>query len=573
MSAFGQPVGLGELPLGAPAMTVPQPSAYRAMLRRPDVPAAWLVEGLARRPAGGGGGLIAGLGEAGLGEPVRAVAGEPLEAQVRWATRGKTGRPSDPERPNAFWRGLLLGGPRLSRDLPIAPEDPRRMRATFGELSVADAERLLDAFLAGHRLEGRDLEIFFGPWAGDFADFARLMVARVESVVTGPAVARLLLRDTAWGLDRPAQPRVFAGTGGREGPAELAGLPWPMTLGTVRYAEPVWFDRERDVGRVGDGLLPCTFHAAADGGYPLTLGPDFPSYEALRDATRGALGSGADIEAGQVGTCRAENLVRPGGQVFNRLTVDLSCGPTGIPQICLALLDRAGVALDRVDEAAWLNIAWDRGGGGHGGRYVGAGERPTFGQLLDWFVGGVEGWWAPDRRGRLRAGRHPAAETLAPVLELGWSDVGSARVEREIRPRALHRVGYGRCWTPLTESEIADDAPDQAKAFASQAMRQAVQEFPEAAAAYAIEATPPLLESSLADAADAAALASERGALWARPHRVWSVQCSRRALLADHGDGVRVTHPDLGRLSGSVFEMVGEDFTGRTNDHVLRLLD
>lgn len=570
MSAFGSLTGLAELPLGAPAMRVPRPSAYRRMLTRPEVPAAWLIEGVARRPSGGGGGPIAGLGEAGLGEPVRAVAGQPLEASVRWATRGKTGRAADPKRPNAFWRGLLLGGPRLARDLPVTPEDPRRMRQVFGELDLADGDRRLDTFLAAHRLEGRELEILFGPWAGDFADFAPLMRARVETTASGPARARLLLRDAGWGLDRPLQQRVFAGTGGIEGPAELAGVPWPETLGRVRYAEPVWFDREKRVGRLASG--PCVFDAAADGGFPLALGPDFASYQALRDASTGLAGSGADIEAGQVGTCRAEGLVRPGGAVFKRLTVDLTCGPAAIPQLCLAVLARAGLPLDRIDEASWLNLAWDRGGGGLGGLYLSTRQRPSFGAVLERLVGGLEGWFAPDRRGRLAAGRHADPATLSPVVELRDSQVTEAVPEREIPPRGVQRVGYARCWTPLTAAELADDAPAAAAGFASQALREAVAPFPEAVAAYAIEAEPPPLESPLAAAADAEALAAERGGFWARPRTVWRARCSRRALLAEPGRAVRVFHPDLGRRSGGLFLVVGEEFTGRTNDHILRLL-
>ncbi|SMF23385.1 hypothetical protein SAMN06265365_108177 [Tistlia consotensis] len=558
--------GLGELPLGSPALRADLPDRYLRMLRDPGAIAVYLAQVTGVRAGGGDGGLVAGLGESGLGEPVVAGVGQALSRTFRWATLHKSMRPGDGRLPNGFWDGLMATGPKLTRELPLTPEDSRRLRESFGELELGDGDRTLDALLAAYNIDGRELSFLFGPWDGDLEDFAEVGRVLIESPVTGGARALLEFRDATLGLDQVAQPLTFAGTGDGEGGDDLKDKPLPLAKGTVRFVSPPVEDSASDMRRAADRAFELL--GAYDGAKALDVAGDWPSYAALKAATRGVAGSGADIEAGEIGTCLAEGWVRPGGQVFNALTLDIRCGATTLSGMALSALDDAGYGETARDSASWLEIDW---GGGESGLYVSSDERLSTADLLDRITAAGDAWWGTDRRSLIVAGRLYDPDTLTAHLTLTSSDVATAKRDRYYAPRKSQTVTYARCYTPLSENQIATGATDVRKTFARQALRQVQPTFDTIASRHPQAFDAAAIAGLFDSQADALSLAQTRGTLWSRWWRSWWILAGRRGFEAKLGRCIAVEHPDLGRYSGRRFLVVGEQLTGSAAAILLRI--
>lgn len=87
---------------------------------------------------------------------------------------------------------------------------------------------------------------------GDLADAAIVFTGIVAAMAASRGGMELTLSDLGERLNTPLQTVLYAGTGGLEGPADLAGSPKPVTLGAPFNTTPVY------IGLVdlGDGSLP-----------------------------------------------------------------------------------------------------------------------------------------------------------------------------------------------------------------------------------------------------------------------------------------------------------------------------
>lgn len=136
-----------------------------------------------------------------------------------------------------------------------------RVGLTIAEADLWNADRQLDGLAIDGIADGREITVRvlpvvdtaatdFGSALGSAGIALRGIVRRVEA--TGAQSARISIADIAERLATPLQSTRYAGSGGTEGPAELAGRAKPVCLGTAFNVLPI------PLGSIdlGDGSLP-----------------------------------------------------------------------------------------------------------------------------------------------------------------------------------------------------------------------------------------------------------------------------------------------------------------------------
>jgi hypothetical protein len=180
------------------------------------------------------------------------------------------------------------------------------------------------------------------PWT---LDFQGLVAA---AAIKDGRIALTIRPDDAW-LDRPVL-GTYAGTGGLEGPAALAGAAKPLALGQPKYLAPVQIDTVQNVWQWHGAGAAGGVIAALDRlvRYPPSLGDD---------ATLAAL-IAATIPPGSYRTCNAQGLVRFGAPPAGPLTLIVNGGvwDSVQPRRAGALIRRiallAGATPDQIDAAS-----------------------------------------------------------------------------------------------------------------------------------------------------------------------------------------------------------------------------
>lgn len=143
------------------------------------------------------------------------------------------------------WRGaqpyppLLLGGPDIERRVALAPG--QNDTYAWGSLRLAPLDLVPGITLAGRDTALRRVRIRTGMQGWDSTrglatdpPAANMIDAFLGLALTWRARddgAEIPLRDPGAWLEAPIGRRKFLGTGGAEGPADLAGKPWPLVRG------------------------------------------------------------------------------------------------------------------------------------------------------------------------------------------------------------------------------------------------------------------------------------------------------------------------------------------------------
>ena len=228
-------------------------------------------------------------------------------------TRGRTTRPDDTP-PNQ----VILGGfnGRLNYAITlfggIDPSTGGRV-GTEGSLALGPAPEL--QALLGRLIDGAGVDIFRGPQGRPLSSFetaARLTAAGLMIDSQGKDLA---LRDRGWLLSTALHDLRYAGTGGLEGPTELANVWRPYAVGYVEKVPPVLMDPPRQIYQVSCGRIQ-TVTAVQIGGAEVTPSEvDYPTYDALAAAV-----DAEDIAEGTFATCLAYGLFALGGAATRQVT-------------------------------------------------------------------------------------------------------------------------------------------------------------------------------------------------------------------------------------------------------------
>lgn len=178
-------------------------------------------------------------------------------------------------------------------------------------------------------------------WSGEVGDDWGGFTLRYDGILTGnPQVAGGIasfsaVPDDRW-LDTPLLD-AYAGTGGIEGPDDQTGIPKPLALGNVEFADGRLIDATNLIYQVNDGPVE-----AINGVYDrvASLGTSTGDYAGL------AALIAASIPAGGWGTCEALGLVRLGAPPDGRVAFDVSGDNAG------GYVRKAGAIIGRIASIA-----------------------------------------------------------------------------------------------------------------------------------------------------------------------------------------------------------------------------
>lgn len=526
---------LGGLPLAVALAAAPSVTA-QALAEDGE----WLVEAVTSAgPQGTGAtfppGPLAGVPLAGV--PFGTAVPSGLTTR-RWSTHGWTGEPGDSTLPDTPFEPRVLVPLRYRRDLPLLPEDDRRVAAQYGAVELANADNGLAEILQHHTQAGWPVSIRRGPRErprnAAYSRFSLVATGIGTGLRPDADTVRLELRDAGARLDRPLVTDTIAGTGGEGGPAELAGLTPPVTVGFKRAVPVTWWEPAHGIFRVGHRAI-AGIELLTDRGAPIDLdtgvgtGGDCASYAALKAATINA-GEYATYNGGGFGRV---NFTLPDTEL--KATVRGDAGGTG------GYVDtHAGIfALLAQDFLGWTGTLAVSGTvpTGTAGWHWPVGQAGIPGsQALSAIMGSIVGWYGIARGGVLTYGRIRLPEASAPDFTLtdgqvlDWPDGSAVRaLPGRWRQRAAYRV-LAQAWDQRELRSDVDPADipalSQPWQVATPAYLSAIrQRFPEA-----IDAD--LLPTGFDDPTPAAEVASYGLAL-GRPRPLVRVLTDRRAYALD----------------------------------------
>jgi hypothetical protein len=405
----------------------------------------------------------------------------------------------DGDAPAATYFGLLMSrlslSWRLFGDIGLAGAS----LPAAGEIEIAlDDALVADGTLARwlrSAFDGRRVRWLRGPAGGAYADYDVVLDGALsgQRVITRTTM-RLGLRDVQARLQRPLDGPVYAGTGGAEGGADLAGRRKPEMFGLCRCVTPQLVDAGLQVYDVSHSGL-SSVAAVYDGMAQLASTPSDPP------------------EPGQYFVDLANGRIKVGSEPTFGLTVTATgaaaAGATDAATLAAWILQhRLGLSSVEIDSDAFAVLAttWPA----TVGYYQPAGDETDGQALLDLLLcASAYAYYTTDALGRITCGRWSttdATNAAACDIYIDVDDIAAGQLTLEPIISAPERVDIGcaRCWTVVADpTRLAAGADAADIAFAAQ-------DFRLAGAALThnhMLATPVRIDTALDSAADAAALA------------------------------------------------------------------
>lgn len=470
-------------------------------------------------------------------------------ATLRFSDLGWIGETVDLDKPNVFYAPRLALPGRFDRSFPVRPWAASAAIASYGRLLLFNGDGGLNG-LADTPAEGRRVRLLTGqarvqsalvsainegqPWAR-YANFGEVFVARGGAWSIGQISAELGLTSWAPRLEGPANPTRYAGTGGAEGGAELAGLPKPLCYGSNFNVTPVSVATASVEYQVHDGAVRGIDAVRVQGVAQVDAG-DYADRASLIAAQPG-------LSVGEFATCEAEGRFvlasAPSGQVTADVRGDAT--PSYVSSAAL-ILGRFLAGRQGID--AYSGTGFAQLNAGTAGIYVGAEERTAL-QVVTELVTGCGGALGETRSGALTAFVLHDPATYPVGLVVRRRDILRVEPLALPAPPATIEVSYRRNFTlqaggDLAGSVGAADRDDYGRRW------RVVSAATGAGSLNAAATQRVRLDSPLADWANAQTVANWLAGLHVNGRRLWRVQLSRAALDVALGQVVRLTHPQIG---------------------------
>lgn len=369
--------------------------------------------------------------------------------------------------------------------------------AAWGTLKLANFDGRYDAYIAGWQSDGQAITIYRGDRIADNTrglslDPPRVSLVPIFAGVMGPwqpqnNTVSLELRDASYFLEKPIARTFYAGTGGAEGTASLAGVAKPIVFGggslvTVNVANitPLLIDPANLIYQVN--ATSATVNAAYDGGVAL-----------ISDSRVTTVYAGSPPAAGHF-RYDGQGLLQIGSVPVYALTADVwtpqgnqtgwvqemaLLGATRLSTVPLDMIGRTGAfnafmgvygADAAIKAAAMLALV---------GIYIASGDNPSGTDAMNQLLTPAGALLVPGRDGKLRM----LVLTAIPggsVPVLSFDDTNIVSIARTSLPATIDpppwrmRLAYGRNWTVQEGIQLAGAAPPTQGTFAATAYRAAV---------------------------------------------------------------------------------------------------
>lgn len=560
----GHAIGIYAIGQVPPDLSAAAADPYRRLLADPEASLVYLMQARPRdadavRPLIGwpqplGGGPVAGS------TTLRGAS-----VPVYLASRSYRTTPSESPA-NTLFDGALDQPHSMEMRLFDGVDPLSQATAGWGNIVALDGEGELDE-LTRYDWDGAPVEVLVGAANYPLRDFATAVRADGAGLSWAAGQLVIHLRSRLARLSRPATRRIYAGTGGIEGSADLAGMVAPLAYGRVRHAPLRLLDTARQLYQAHDGRIQAV-DATYDKALALTAGSDYPTAAALLAAT---------VPAGTYATCLAEGYVRLGSPATGIVTADLRGDVTDgvyvetpaalVRRICLTRL--GDVAMSDADLVLGDFAVLDQSRGWPTGLY--ALDDVTVDSLVTEALAAGGAKHVASRDGRLRL------HALGPLDEaravLGPADIDEAgiSVDATAAPVWRVRIGWGRLWQVFTDNDIGGRISDTAeRARLRQEYRWAVASSDRIRARHSA-ATELTVQTNLATEAEAEQLASALLSLCGLGAARYTVPIRQHPFVYQLGDVVVINTRRTWRGAGRPLLVVGLTEDAKTAGNALEL--
>lgn len=417
----------------------------------------------------------------------------------------------------------------------------------FAEIPLVNTDGGLDALLREYALDGRAVRLLVGDEGADYDTFGTVFAGVIESAAVTERQFRLRCTDGYSKLALPIQDTLYAGSGGNEGGADLAGKPKPLCYGVVRNITPPLVDAVNLIYQVHDGVI-TDVTAVRDRGVALVKvvgAPAAGEYQVIAADGTFKLGATPDGEV----TCDVQG---------DTPTAGYSAHTGVIVQRLLA--DR--LATSEIDTTAFANHFSALAG--NVGIWIGTEVRMTA-EVLDELLAGVGAFGGFTRQGVFTIGR-VAAASGAPVLTLDETDI--IAVEREPLPAAIEplawrvRLGWGRNYT--VQNDVAALTADADRLFAAEPQRVVSDGDAAIKSQHLLARDYGPLPSLYDLEADAQTEVERLFDLWGTRRGQYRVTTVVKGMLADIGEVAQLSYPRFQLHNGAAARVISQSIRGST---------
>lgn len=408
-----------------------------------------------------------------------------------------------------------------------------------GALSLLGGDRGLDSLLTGFALDGRAVTVRHGRDTFDYGEFGTLFKGVIVGATASPDVVRLDVRDALDRLDVPIQTSFYAGTGGNEGGADLAGKPKPLCFGQVFNVPAVLVDAANNVYQVAAHQISAVT-AVRDRGVALNAAPS------------GVAG------LGEYEVDLATGLITLGGAPDGEITADVQghASPTYVDTTAAILLrllqDFAGFDASDLDLPSFAQLAADSAA--TVGIWIGA-EPRTHADIIDEMLAGIGAFAGVTRAGRIAASVFKVASGAALLLDRSQI----FEIERDQFPSAVYppswRQAVGWQKNYQIQTDIAGSVSAATRAAISQPYRVAASADAGIQALHLLARDVDYVPALYANESDASAEASRLQTLYGEQRAIYRLRIGRIGFGLDLGDVVQIDFPAWG-LDGGAYGRV-----------------
>lgn len=454
-----------------------------------------------------------------------------------YSSDGRKFNHDDVSGPNLRTEARLASRVEIRSSVDIEATSRSSAVTSVADIELFDQDRQVQALLSQYNFDGRPTRFFLGPKGGSRASY-RQVASAFGLDQRGTAEGRLTFRlqDLQFGLNRPIQTRVFAGTFGLEGDSLVANRLKPRLIGRRVHFQPVMINAGERWWMYNDGAATGV-QAAYYGGeeIPVSVVSNF------LDFANASVPEGSAVDCPSLGIIRD----RPAGGIDAPFAID-AIGDSQISEsaragdlIAKVLRAFGGLTLDELNLAALasLNII-------EGGVWADGTSEIT--------VRSVSEQLAADAGARLIPANRVSAFGLNPPelsgaeFEIREAEIRSLRIDgRYSRPIASLRVQYRPNDLVLNQDQVL--LPQNNASFKKFVQREGdlTEAFPDLRVVLAHrDYTDTATVNSSAINRDGANNVAARLRTWfGRERRAFElITTNRRALIASVGSVVRITH-------------------------------
>jgi len=555
MSIFGG-AAFGQFAFGEQVDDQIDSAAFTAFLDEITSPRCWLLEldvlALGAEAAGSGAFMDAAFGERAFGDG--GAAGTTGTVTLRFSSHGYMSHAADS--PTNTWYEGRLSPPTVDRRI-VASNGIGGLTEVFAEVALLNGDGDLDDLLDNYAIDGRQARIYFGRSTDALSDFGLEFTGVVStSTIIGEQEVKIKLSDGAAKLSSAIiNETAYAGSGGLEGGADIAGRPKPVGWGSAQNIAPPLVDSALLIYQVHDGAI-SDVPAAYDRQVVLTKGADYAS-EADMNANAPAAGyyrvlkSGGYFRLGSTpaGTVTCDALLDASGSGYIDTLSDI---------VFRILTTYVGLASTEIEPASFDRLGNDVTA--EIGHWIGT-EVTYADRVIDELLAKCGCFGGFNRQGAFTVGLIARASG-SPHMTFDTTDV--IKLTREPLPASVAPIiwraaaGYQRNYNVMTD--VAASVTAARRTFAAEELRFSV------SSDLTIQ-TQHLLARELtagglyAQSADADAEALRLFNLWGSERAMYRMTTRPRGLTCDLGRVVLVTYPRHGFNAGK---------SGRVLSHTVR---